>query len=164
MLSLNKVMLIGRVGKTPTLSTTSGNIHYTKLSIATTNKYKNKETGEYDSTWHYITAWRILAELCVDRLKTGSLVYIEGELSKITYTKEGETKPTILTQITANEVVFLEKKDKSNYDSNSEHTSAFDPTTNPTTATGLKEKRQELPLIRFIYPGQITQRTKPDSI
>lgn len=85
-MSLNKVMLIGHLGKDPELKKTETN-QQVKFSLATSKKYKTK-TGETKSVtdWHNISIWGKLADVAIKYLKKGSEVYVEGELK--TYVTE----------------------------------------------------------------------------
>jgi single-strand DNA-binding protein len=84
MASLNKVMLIGNLGKDPEIRTTPSGVKKVSFSIATTESFKDKTTGEKkDKTeWHNIVGWRITADL-IERLgiKKGTSLYIEGKLT-----------------------------------------------------------------------------------
>lgn len=82
MASLNKVQLIGRMGKDVDIRRTQSGDAVANLSIATSDKYKDKASGEYkESTeWHNITAFGKLAEIMEKYLRKGSEVYIEGSL------------------------------------------------------------------------------------
>jgi len=80
--SLNKVILIGRLGRDPELSYTANGQALAKLSVATDEGYRDKQTGQrVDRTeWHRVVVWRKAAEFCGNYLKKGSLVNIEGKL------------------------------------------------------------------------------------
>lgn len=81
MASLNKVMLIGNLGKDPEVRYTTSNQAVASFSLATSEKFKNK-TGEWEerTEWHNITLWGRLAEIAKDYLAKGKTVYIEGRL------------------------------------------------------------------------------------
>ena len=87
MASINKVILVGNLGKDPETRFTPSGIKVTKFSIATTDKWKDKSTGEKRerTEWHRIEAWRRLAEICEDYLHKGSQVYVEGKLQTDTW-------------------------------------------------------------------------------
>ena len=82
MASINKVILVGNLGKDPELKYMPSGDAVTNFSIATTDKYKDKQTGEPKETteWHRISAFQKLAEICGQYLKKGSQVYIEGRI------------------------------------------------------------------------------------
>jgi single-strand DNA-binding protein len=109
--SINKAILVGRLGRDPEVRVTGGGQSVASFSIATNEKWKDKQSGEWKerTEWHNITVWGKLAELCRDYLSKGSQVYVEGRLQ----TREYEDKDKIkrrTTEIVADEVVFLTAK------------------------------------------------------
>ena len=93
--SLNKVLLIGNLGKDPEVKYTEKGDAYCKFSLATTETYKNSEGKEIDRTeWHYITVWRKLAEICGQYLKKGSKIYMEGRIRTYIDPKDDTKKYT----------------------------------------------------------------------
>jgi single-strand DNA-binding protein len=88
----NRVQLIGNLGAAPEIKIFDGNKKVAKLSIATTEKYKNQK-GEWvsDTTWHYLTAWGNQAEFAEKFLVKGSEIAIEGKLKNSTYTDKEQT-------------------------------------------------------------------------
>lgn len=110
-MSVNKVILIGNLGKDPELKRTSyDNTAVVNFSIATTEKYTDKAGNSKDKTeWHNIIVWNKQAENCAKYLTKGSPVYIEGKLQTRSWEdKEGNKKYT--TEIVANKVQFLSNK------------------------------------------------------
>lgn len=106
---LNKVMLIGHLGKDPELSYIPSGAAVCKFSLATNESYKGDDGNWVEKTeWHNITAWRKLAEICSQYLKKGSKVYLEGKLQTETYEKDG--KKNYYTKIVASEMVMLDSK------------------------------------------------------
>ena len=89
MSSLNKVMLIGRLGQDPEVRYTQSNTAVATLNLATNERYRDSN-GEYqDKTeWHRVVAWGRTAEVCQQYLKKGSMIYVEGPLQ----TREWEDK------------------------------------------------------------------------
>jgi len=84
MRGVNRVMLIGNLGKDPDIQFLEGNIGVAKFSLATTETYKDRSGKLISQTeWHTIVLWRGLAELAQKYLHKGSLVYIEGRLKTI---------------------------------------------------------------------------------
>ncbi|MBX7150490.1 single-stranded DNA-binding protein [bacterium] len=105
--TLNKVILIGRLGKDPELRYTPTGAAVATFNVATNESYKDKEGKEVDNTdWHRIVAWRKLAEICGQYLKKGSLVYIEGKLKTRNYDDKDGTKKYI-TEIVADNMQML---------------------------------------------------------
>ena len=106
-------MLIGNLGKEPEMQFLEGNIAVAKISLATTETYKDK-TGKLISQteWHTIILWRGLAELAQKYLHKGSLIYIEGRLkTRSRVDKEGIQRNE--TDIIADNLVMLDKKNDS---------------------------------------------------
>lgn len=101
MSSLNKVMLIGRLGKDPELRTTQAQQPVANFSLATTEKFNGNEKTE----WHNIVVWGKIAEICKTYLKKGSLVYLEGRIASRAWEKNGEKR--VSTEIVAFTVQFL---------------------------------------------------------
>ena len=106
---INKVILIGNVGREPeTRYGTSGGA-ICNFSVATTESCKDRETGEKkeQTEWHRIVTFRRLAEICAEYLRRGSKVYIEGKLQTRKWEDDGgNTKWT--TEIVANEMQMLD--------------------------------------------------------
>ena len=92
MASVNKATIIGRLGKDPETRYTAGGEAITNFSVATSETWKDKATGEKkeQTEWHNISTFGKLAEICGQYLKKGSLVYIEGKIQTRKYTdKDG---------------------------------------------------------------------------
>ncbi len=114
---LNRVLIIGNLGRDPETTTLESGATVAKFSIATSENYKDKN-GEWQSIteWHDIVCWRSLAERAASQLKKGMPVYIEGKLTHRTWEdKEGNKRKT--TEVVANYFRSLAKKegDNSNY-------------------------------------------------
>lgn len=89
MSSLNKAMIIGRLGQDPEVRYTQSNTAVATLSVATTERYKDRNGELQENTeWHRVVAWGRLAEICQEYLKKGSLAYFEGPIQ----TREWEDK------------------------------------------------------------------------
>ncbi|MTI88674.1 MAG: single-stranded DNA-binding protein [Balneolaceae bacterium] len=113
MSSLNKAMLIGRLGQDPEVRYTQSNTAVATLSIATSERYKDSN-GEYQerTEWHRVVAWGRLAEICQQYLKKGSQVYIEGPIQTRKWEdKEGQKRYT--TEIKALQMTMLDSKGSS---------------------------------------------------
>ena len=109
MKGLNKVQLIGNLGKDPEINVLDGNIPVAKFSVATSESYRNK-SGELitDTEWHSIVLWRGLAELAQKYLHKGSYVYIEGKMKTRHYEdKDGIQK--YVTEVIAEQLIMLDK-------------------------------------------------------
>lgn len=122
--TINKAILIGRLGNDPELRYTPAGDAVANFSIATNRGWKDKEGNQQERTdWHKIVAWRKLAEICGEYLKKGSLVYVEGRIETSSYTDKNEVK-RYTTNIVANQVQMLGSrsdtaKDKSSDESKS---------------------------------------------
>ena len=112
MRGLNRVTLIGNVGKEAEYKTLEDGTPVAKFSIATTEIYRLKNGDTQSRTdWHTIVAWRGLASLVHQFIKKGSLLCIEGKLHNRQYSdKEGNNK--YLTEIVAEQILLLDKKEK----------------------------------------------------
>ena len=105
--SLNKVQLIGNLGKDPELKYTSAGVAVATFSIATSDSWKDQEGNVQERTeWHNIVAWRKLAEICGEWLKKGKRVYIEGKLQTRNYEKDGVKR--YVTEIVADQLIMLD--------------------------------------------------------
>lgn len=108
MASINKAILIGNLGRDPEVRFTPGGQAVSNFSIATTDRWKNKQSGNFEerTEWHNIVAWGKLAELCKEYLSKGRQVYIEGRLQTRSWDdKEGKKRYT--TEVVAQVVQFL---------------------------------------------------------
>lgn len=110
MASLNKVMLIGNLGRDPEVSYTPSGMAIAKFSIATTDFWNDKATGEKKekTEWHRVVAFAKLGETCGRFLTKGKQVYVEGSLRTSSYEKDGITRYS--TDIIASAVQFLSPK------------------------------------------------------
>lgn len=110
MRGVNKVMLIGNLGKDPDMQFLEGNIGVAKFSLATTETYKDRSGKLISQTeWHTVVLWRGLAELAQKYLHKGSLVYIEGRLKTRSWEdKDGNKK--FATEVVGDNLIMLEKK------------------------------------------------------
>jgi len=108
--SVNKVILLGRLGKDPELKYTPSGAAVTTFSIATDLAWKDQEGNQKQVTeWHRVVAWRKLAEIVGNYLKKGSLVYIEGRLQTRTWNdKNGVTRYT--TEVVADNLTMVGPK------------------------------------------------------
>ncbi len=107
---LNKIMLIGNLGRDPELNVTSDGTPVTKFSLAV-NRNTKTGTGERkeETEWFNIVAWRQLAEICERYLHKGSKVYIEGRLTQRKYTdREGVQRTSV--EVIANDMQMLDSK------------------------------------------------------
>jgi len=110
MSGVNKVILIGRLGKDPEVRNLDNGAVVANFSIATSESYKDRTTGEKKeiTEWHNIVVWRGLAEISQKYLHKGDMVYIEGKLRTRSWEKDGVTRYT--TEIVADNMNMLSPK------------------------------------------------------
>jgi single-strand DNA-binding protein len=108
MKSVNKVILVGNLGKDPELKYTPSGTAVAKFSIATSYRYKDKTEQWQDQTeWHNIVAWARLAEIAGEYLKKGSKVYVEGRLQTRSWDDKNTNQKRYMTEIIVNDLVLL---------------------------------------------------------
>ncbi|MFQ5798738.1 MAG: single-stranded DNA-binding protein [Bacteroidota bacterium] len=108
--SLNKVSLIGNVGKDPELRYTSSGVAVSNFSLATNEQWKDPDGNTQERTeWHNIVAWRKLAEICGEWLKKGKKVYIEGRLQYRSYDDKNGIKRYV-TEVVAQDMIMLDSR------------------------------------------------------
>ncbi len=119
MSGVNKVILVGRLGKDPEVRNLENGAVVANFSVATSESYKDKITGEKKEVteWHNVVLWRGLAEISQKYLHKGDLVYIEGKLRTRSWEKEGVTRYT--TEVIADNMTMLSTKGSSNSGSGS---------------------------------------------
>jgi single-strand DNA-binding protein len=113
MAGINKVILVGRLGRDPEVRYTPNGVPVANFSIATSEEWKDKDTGEKRerTEWHRIEAWRRLGEICGDYLNKGKLVYIEGKLQTDAWEdRDGNKRYT--TKIVAQSMQMLDAAGK----------------------------------------------------
>ncbi|MCS7005063.1 MAG: single-stranded DNA-binding protein [Cytophagales bacterium] len=106
--TINKVILIGNLGRDPEIRRIDNGTAVATFSIATTETYKDKTTGETKSLtdWHNIVLWRGLAEIAEKYLKKGNKVYIEGKLRTRQYVGQ-DNITRYITEVIGEELVLL---------------------------------------------------------
>lgn len=108
---LNKIMLIGNLGRDPEMSYTQSGKAVTKFSLAVSRRTRDRETGDRreETQWFNIVAWDQLAETCNTYLHKGSKVYIEGRMTSRKYTNKDNLEVTAW-EVTATEMEMLDPK------------------------------------------------------
>ena len=119
MAGVNKVILVGNVGRDPELRHTKTGTAVCSFSLATSEKWTGKDGNKEEKTeWHRIVAWGKLGEICAEYLAKGKQVYIEGRLQTREWDdKDGNKKQT--TEIVANNMTMLGQASGSSSSSNS---------------------------------------------
>ena len=107
--SVNKVILVGNLGKDPEVKFTPQGTAVAKITVATSSSYKDKQSGEWKETteWHNVVLWQRTAEIAGEYLKKGSKVYIEGRLQTRSWDDKTSGQKKYMTEVVANELVLL---------------------------------------------------------
>ena len=107
MSGVNKVILVGRLGKDPEVRNLENGASVANFTMATSESYKDKTTGEKKeiTEWHNIVLWRGLAEIAAKYLHKGDMIYVEGRLRTRSWEKEGITRYT--TEIVGDNMTML---------------------------------------------------------
>ncbi len=106
-MSVNKVILVGNLGKDPDLRYTASGTAVCNFSLATTESYKDRDGNRQEKTeWHNIVVWRQLAEICGKYLAKGKQVYIEGKLQTRKW-EDRDGNPRYTTEIVADQMQML---------------------------------------------------------
>ena len=114
MAGVNKVILIGNLGKDPEIKYLEGNIAKANFSLATSEWHKDKQGNKVEQTeWHHIVLWRSMAESAEKMLKKGTQVYIEGKLQTRQWVDKDNIKRNI-TEIVGESFLVLQKKENTN--------------------------------------------------
>jgi len=113
MAGVNKVILVGNLGKDPEVMTFDNNVKKASFSLATSESYKNREGQRVDTTeWHNVVLWRGLAEVAERYLKKGNQVYIEGKIKTRSYEQDGQKR--YITEIYGDNMTMLGRREESN--------------------------------------------------
>ena len=108
MKSVNKAILIGNLGKDPEVKYTPNGTAIAKFSLATNERYKDKEGNWQDRTeWHNVVAWQRLAEIVGEYCKKGGKVYIEGRIQTRSWDDKETGQKKYMTEIVAQDLVLL---------------------------------------------------------
>ena len=121
---INKAIILGNVGQDPEKKVSENGTVITTFSVATTEKWKDKNSGENieQTEWHRVVTFRKLAEICAEYLHKGSKVYIEGKLQTRSWEKDGVKMYS--TEIVANEMKMLDSRPTGNHQGKEEYISS----------------------------------------
>ena len=123
--SVNKVILIGNLGKDPEVKFTPSGTPVAKFSLATNERYKDKAGEWQDRTeWHNIVAWQRLAEIVGEYVKKGSKIYIEGRLQTSSWEDKQSGEKKYRTEIVAQDLVLLGGRGEGDGDSRASRTAS----------------------------------------
>jgi len=123
--SLNKIMLIGNLGKDSETRFTTTNRSVTSFTIATVHSYKGKD-GNYvnETTWHNCVSWE-LSDFMKEALKKGKKFYVEGRLSKRDYTDKDGVKRYV-TEVVSEKLIPLEGRETNSYNAAEKSSGSFE--------------------------------------
>tara|TARA_Y100000739_G_C20451253_1_gene392357 strand:+ start:194 stop:649 length:456 start_codon:yes stop_codon:yes gene_type:complete len=144
MAGINKVILVGNLGRDPEMRYTQNGIAVCSFSLATSESYKDRTTGERvtQTEWHNIIMWRGLAETAEKYLRKGSSVYIDGKIQTRKWEdQQGQTRYT--TEIVADTMQMLDRRDSSTA-----------PTSGPVETQGQSNTAPEAPTQPSETPSQ----------
>lgn len=140
MAGINKVILVGNLGKDPEVRYLEGGTAVANFPIATSETYKDKNSGERktNTEWHNIVLWRGLAEIAEKYLKKGAQVYIEGKLQTRQWQdKDGNNRYT--TEVVGNNLQMLGRKDENSSSNSTQTPTDTDTDTAPAQPTNTPE-------------------------
>ncbi|HXH20342.1 MAG TPA: single-stranded DNA-binding protein, partial [Chitinophagales bacterium] len=112
MRGVNKVILIGNLGKDPDVQYIENSVSLARFTLATNDSYKDKDGNRVDQTeWHNIVAWRGLAKIAEDYLKKGSRIYLEGKIRTRSWEDKQTGEKKYATEIVADNLIMLDRKE-----------------------------------------------------
>lgn len=125
MSGVNKVILVGRLGKDPEIRNLENGASVANFTMATSETYKDKTTGDKKEVteWHNIVLWRGLAEIAAKYLHKGDMIYVEGKLRTRSWEKEGQTRYT--TEIIGDNMTMLSTQRSGNSGGGDRSTSQY---------------------------------------
>ena len=103
--SVNKVILVGNIGRDPDIQTTTSGTKVAHVSLATSRRFARNGGMEERTAWHRLTLWDRLAQLAEDYLRKGDRIYVEGRIEYDSFERNGVTIPT--TEVHVRELVLL---------------------------------------------------------
>lgn len=137
MASLNKIQLIGRLGKDPEARSMASGTTVANFSLATDESYVDKSGTKHEAVeWHRIQVWDKLAENCVKYLNKGSQVYVEGKIVTRKW-QDPQGQERYSTEVRANAVMFLDSKPKGDGQGQQQQQAQDSSPAFPTDSTGM---------------------------
>ena len=103
--AVNKIILVGNVGRDPEVQTTSNGHKVAHFSLATGRRIPKDNGFEERTEWHRLTVWNRLAEICEEYVRKGDRLYVEGRMQYDSYERDGVTIPT--AEVWVRELVML---------------------------------------------------------
>jgi single-strand DNA-binding protein len=120
---VNKVILVGNLGKDPEVISFDGGVKKASFSLATTEVYRTRDGQDMEQTeWHNVVLWRGLAEVAEKYLRKGSQIYVEGRIKSRSYEKDGQKR--YITEIECDNLTMLGNKNSSDFSSSNERSTS----------------------------------------
>ena len=143
---INKVILVGRLGKDPEIRAVPSGTPVAKFTVATDEKFTDRNGEKQERTeWHNIVAWGKLAEICGQYLKKGKLVYIEGSIRTDSWDDKESGQKKYRTEIIANTMKMLDRRGDEGSGSGGGSYSQSRGTSRPSAAPDMVEDDEEVP-------------------
>lgn len=142
-MSVNKVILVGNVGRDPEVKYVDQDVPFARFTMATSESYRAKNGERVESTeWHNIVLWRGLAKVAEQYVKKGSKLFIEGKITHRQYEQDGVTK--YFTEIVGNNMVMLDPRGQTeNKPTESQEASSIEPASSGSAANEPEIKEPE---------------------
>ena len=142
---VNKVILIGNLGRDPEVRYTPNGLAVANVALATSEAWKDKQSGELQerTEWHRVVFYQRLAEIAGEYLKKGSKVYIEGRLRTSKWQDKNTGQDRYTTEIIADNMQMLDSKSSAGGGASYETNTAKAPETASVAATGESETRDQ---------------------
>lgn len=142
--TVNKVLLLGNVGKDPEIASTNGGTLVAKLSLATSERFKDKQ-GEWQerTEWHNLVAYARGAELLRDYVKKGSKLFVDGRLTTRSWDDKESGKKIYRTEVVVGDISLLSdgvRSGKAGSDQRSSHNSRLDESTGDFDGVGITDQ------------------------
>ena len=143
MAGVNKVILVGNLGKDPEVRHLENGTAVANFPIATSESYKDKQGNRVDQTeWHNVVVWRKLAEIAENHLKKGSQIYLEGKLRTRSW-EDPQGNKRYTTEVVADTFTMLGRKEDNQNAGNSGATAYNQPANTPSTSNAANNSVQE---------------------
>ncbi|MFZ2491353.1 MAG: single-stranded DNA-binding protein [Thermoanaerobaculia bacterium] len=144
---INKVILVGRLGKDPEIRSTPQGSTVAKFTLATDDRYTDKKTGEKKETteWHDIEAWDRLGEICGQYLRKGKLVYIEGTIRTDSWDDKETGQKRSRKKIVARDMKMLERRDEGGSGGGGNYSQKSDSRPSGNNTSDMIEDDEEVP-------------------
>jgi len=143
---INKVILVGRLGKDPEIRAVPSGTPVAKFTVATDEKFTDRNGEKQERTeWHNIVAWGKLAEICGQYLKKGKLVYIEGSIRTDSWDDKESGQKKYRTEIIANTMKMLDRRGDEGSGSGGGSYSQSRGAARPSAAPDMVEDDEEVP-------------------